>query len=160
MAGVGDLAFDLNAIAVRLRELGETGLVRELQREIGDAVAPLPARIRAGLRPHLPDRYADVLDADLSVTRRTFLGGAGGEARVSVYASPRLKKRKLSMSNAGFLWHPVYGNRKEWSVNEAPGHGMAEGWFSRPVEDAVPQVRNAVERALDNVVAKATGTGP
>jgi hypothetical protein len=161
LPGVDDLAASLNAVAVRLREIGEAGLVSELQREIGAAVAPLPGRIRAGLPAYLPNRYAAVLDGDLSVTRRTDAGGAGGEARVSVYASVRgSKKRKLRQSDAGFLWHPVFGDRKDWRVNEAPGHGMAEGWFSRPVEDAVPQVRDAVERALDNVVAKATGKGP
>ncbi|HEY2057484.1 MAG TPA: hypothetical protein VGH57_03830 [Amycolatopsis sp.] len=159
MAGVDDLAASLNAIAVRLRELGDEGLVSELQREIGGAVAPLPARIRAGLPAYLPDRYAGVLDADLSVSRRTFTGGAGGEARVSVYASARVKKRKLRQSDAGFLWHPVFGDRTDWRVNEAPGHGMEPGWFSRPVEEAVPQVRDAVERALDNVVAKAVRKG-
>jgi hypothetical protein len=165
LPGVDDLAFDLNAIAVRLRELGETGLVSELQREIGAAVAPLPARIRAGLPAYLPNRYADVLDADLSVSRYTFLGGAGGEARVSVYASARVKKRKLRQSDAGFLWHPLFGRfprsspRNRWFVNEAPGEGMERGWFSRPVEDSVPQVRDAVERALDNVVEKAVGKG-
>lgn len=157
MAGVDDLAFGLNAVAARLRELGESGLVDELRQQIGDAVTPLPDRIRQGLRTHLPDRYADTLDGDLGLTRRTFLTGAGDEARVSVYATPRSKQRKLSMSNAGFLWHPVFGDRKDWHVNQAPGQGMSAGWFDDPVEESVPEIREAVERALDNVIEKAAG---
>lgn len=155
--GVDELAASLNAVAVRLREIGDGGLARELQRAATDAVAPLPARIRAGLPAHLPDRYAETLEGDLSVSRRTFLGAAGDTARVSIYASPRVKKRKLKQSNAGFLWHPVFGVREEWRVNEAPGHGMVRGWFDGPVEEAIPQVREAVERAMDDIVAKAVG---
>lgn len=155
--GLDELAASLNAVAVRLREIGEGGLARELQRAVVDAVAPLPGRIRAGLPAYLPDRYAGVLEGDLSVTRRTFLGGAGDEARVSIYASPRAKKRKLSQSNAGILWHPVFGDRKEWRVNAAPGHGMVPGWFSRPVEESAPEVRAAAEKAMDDIVAKAVG---
>lgn len=161
MAGLDDLASQLNAVAVRLREIGEQGLAGELQRAVTGAVAPLPARIRAGLRPHLPDRYADVLDEDLKIGRSTFLGAAGDFARVTVYASPRgLKKRKLSQSNAGFLWHPVFEDRKVWRVNAAPGHGMVVGWFDEPVQASVPEVRAAVERAMDDIVVKAVGKGP
>ena len=156
MAGtLDDLAGQLNAVAVRLREIGEQGLVGELQRAIGSAVAPLPGRIRAGLPAYLPNRYAETLDADLSVSRRTFLGAAGEEARVTVYASPRAKKRKLRQSDAGYLWHPLFGDRKHWYVNEAPGHGMVRGWFDAPVQESVPEIRQAVERAMDDIVAKA-----
>ena len=168
MAGtLDDLAGQLNAVAVRLREIGEHDLVNELQRAIGNAVAPLPARIREGLPAYLPNRYAETLDADLSVTRRTFLGGSGDFARVTVYASPRGdKKRKLRMSNAGFLWHPLFGVRKDftardghevkaWHVNQPPGQGMVPGWFDVPAEESVPQIRQAVEKAMDDIVAKA-----
>lgn len=157
MAGVDELAFSLAAVAARLREIGEGGLVRELQREIGRAVGPVPAQVRAGLAGHLPDRYAAVLDADLRVSRRTFLGAAGDETRVVVLASPVMRKRRLRQSNAGFLWHPVFGDRKRWKVNAAPGHGMVPGWFDDPVEAAAPRVREAARRALDNVTERAVG---
>lgn len=158
MAGTDDLAFSLNAVASRLRELGESGLVDELRQQIGDAVSPLPDRIRQGLRTHLPDRYADVLGEDLNIFRRTFTGAGRDEARVSLYANPgSSKQRKLSMSNSGFLWHPVFGDRNDWQVNQAPGQGMSAGWFDDPVQDSVPEIREAVERALDNVISKAVG---
>lgn len=158
MPGLDELARSLNAVAVRLREIGDEGLVRELQTAIGRAADPLKDRIPAALRPHLPDRYADVLAGELRVSRSTSLGAAGDVARVTVLASVTgAKKRKLRMSNAGFLWHPVFGDREVWRVNEAPGHGMSPGWFDDPVEEAVPEIREAVERALDEVVRKAAG---
>ena len=162
--GLDDLAFSLAAVAARLREIGEDGLVRELQRETRKAVDPLKAEIPAGLPAHLPNRYAAVLDADLSVRRYTFLAWSAGEARVLVTAKTTgVKNRKLRQSNAGILWHPLFGRfprrdpRNRWFANVAPGHGMEAGWFDDPVREAVPRVREAVRRALDNVTEKAAG---
>jgi hypothetical protein len=150
MPGADELAFSLAAVAARLREIGEGGLARELQKAIGDAVAPVGGEIRRGLRPHLPDRYADVLDADLKISRSSSLSGE--EARVTMLASASgTKKRKLRPLDEGVLRHPVFGNRKvTW-----PAQAVEPGFFSGPVEDAVPQVRAAVEAALDVITEKA-----
>jgi hypothetical protein len=149
MLGVDELAFALSAVAARLREIGDGGLARELQKAIGDAVAPVGGEIRRGLRPHLPDRYAEVLDADLKISRSSSL--SGDEARVTVLASPGgTKKRKLQPLDDGILLHPLYGNRGRWFAQQ-----VTPGWFSGPVEDAGPQVRQAVEAALDAIVEKA-----
>lgn len=149
MPGVDELAFTLSAVAARLRETGDGGLARELQKAIGDAAAPVGDEIRRGLRPHLPDPYADALDADLKISRSSSL--SGDEARVSVLASAGgIKKRKLAQSDAGILKHPLFGNRDRWF--EQP---VTPGWFSDPVEEAVPRVRDAIEAALDVITEKA-----
>lgn len=160
MAGVDELARSLNAVAVRLRELGDEGLARELQRTVGRAVDPLKTRIPAALRPHLPDRYADEVEAELKVFRSTSLGGSGDVAQVTVLArTTGIKKRKLAQLDDGILWHPLFGRfprrdpRNRWFQNEPPS--VTPGWFTDPVEESVPQVRQAVEEALDNVVDKA-----
>jgi hypothetical protein len=152
MPGADELARSLNAVAVRLRELGDGGLARELQTTVGRAVDPLKDRIPAALRPHLPDRYADELEAELKVRRSTSLGAAGDTAQVTVLASTSgSKKRKLRQLDDGILRHPVFGNRKvTW-----PTQSVTPGWFSDPVEESVPAVRDAIEQALDNVVEKA-----
>jgi hypothetical protein len=166
MPGVDELAFTLSAVAGRLREIGEGGLVRELTQEISDAVAPVPDRIRAGLDAHLPNRYAEVLDAGLRISRSVSPAVAGEETQVSVIASAgsrRSGQRKLAQLDNGILWHPLFGRfpyrdpRNRWFQNEPPS--VTPGWFSDPVEESVPEVREAVERALDNVVAKAVGKG-
>jgi hypothetical protein len=150
MAGsLDELAGSLNAIAVRLRELGDEGLVRELQAAVGRAVDPLKDRIPAALRPHLPNRYADVLAGELKVRRSTSLGGSGGTAQVTVLASTD-RNRKLAQSDAGVLVHPLYGDRERWFTQ-----GVAPGWFTDPVEESVPEIREAVEQALDEVARKA-----
>src|SRR5690348_13857639 len=140
MAGnLDELAGSLNAIAVRLRELGDEGLVRDLQAAVGRAVDPLKDRIPAALRPHLPDRYADVLAGELKVRRSTSLGAAGGTAQVTVLASVS-RNRKLRQLDDGILRHPVFGNRKvTW-----PTQAVEPGWFTGPVEESAPEIRKAV----------------
>jgi hypothetical protein len=164
MPGVDELASGLNAVAVRLRELGDEGLARELQTAVERAVDPLKDSIPAALRPHLPDRYADELGGELKVRRSTSLGAAGDIAQVTVLASVTgARKRKLAQSDAGILWHPLFGRfpyrdpRNRWFQNEPPS--VTPGWFSDPVEESVPVIRDAVEQALDNVVEKAVGKG-
>jgi hypothetical protein len=167
MPGVDELAFALSAVAAQLREIGDGGLARELTQEISDAVAPVPDRIRAGLNAHLPDRYAEVLDGDLRITRSVSPALAGEETRVSVLASTgsrRSGQRKLAQLDDGILFHPLFGRfpyrdpRNRWFEQGEPS--VKPGWFSDPVEESVPDVRAAVERALDNVVEKAVGKGP
>ena len=155
MPGADELAFQLAAVARRLRETGDEGLARELQQEISRAGGPVKKRIRAGLKPHLPDRYAGVLDADLSLTQRSSTDTDG--ARVSIYASPKTRKRKLQLLEAGFINHPVYaqGLRSTWRWSNGQTGGMVPGWFSGPVDEAAPDFRAAAERALDNAIEKA-----
>jgi hypothetical protein len=65
MAGLGDIADELESVARHLRQAGETELARELTAAMRRGVQPVPGLIRAGLDPHLPRRYAETLDADL-----------------------------------------------------------------------------------------------
>lgn len=150
MPGADELALSLAAVAARLREIGDGGLARELQKAISDAAAPVGGEIRRGLRPHLPDRYAEVLDAGLKISRSSSL--SGDEARVTVLASPGgARKRKLLPLDEGILRHPVFGNRKvTW-----PAQAVEPGFFSGPVEDAGPGIRQAIEDALDVITEKA-----
>jgi hypothetical protein len=122
-----------------------------------DAVGKVPDQIRAGLRPHLPDRYAETLAGDLDIKTIARSGGASADAVVSVYAQSRGGNRKLRRLDAGLLTHPVFGNREVWRTQEGPGHGMEPGWFTGPCEAAGTPVRDALERALHDVAAKAAG---
>ena len=151
MAGMADAASELEALAFRLRRAGDTELVREVTRAMRDAVVPVQAEIRAGLDPHLPDRYAATLDADLrlGVNVRTNERDPG----VSVTGQARSKARKLRNLDEGRLTHPVYGNREHWSTQEEPS--VQPGWFSGPAEAGGPRVRAAIERALADVADKA-----
>ena len=153
MAGVDDLAFSLNAVAQRLREAGETGLSRQLSKKISEAVEPVPERMRKGLAPRMPDRYAAVLDEDLDIRRRT--STRGDQARVEIVATTRgSKRRRIRRLDDGILWHPTFGNRRHGAYQD-----VTSGWFSREAEDSAPEVRDAISVALEEVAAAAAGKG-
>ncbi len=158
---MADMASELEAIAFRLRRAGQEDLARELTAGMRRGVEPVPGLIRAGLKPHLPDRYAETLDADLDIriiARNS--GGADADAVVSVYAQTRSgKNRALRRIDAGLLRHPVYGNREVWRSQEGAAKGVEPGWFTGPCEAAEPQVRAELEKALGDVAAKASGKG-
>ena len=152
MAGLGDAAAELEALAFRLRRAGDGELVREVTRAMRDAVVPVQEQIREGLKPHLPDVYASALNADLrlGVSVRTGERDPG----VAVTGQAAGKTRRLRSLDAGELHHPLWGDREHWYRQE-----VQPGWFTGPAQDAGPQVRTAIEKALEDVAAKAVKGG-
>jgi hypothetical protein len=164
MAGLADAAAELEALAFRLRRAGDGDLLREVTKAMRDAVVPVQNEIRAGLKPHLPDRYAAELDADLrlSVNVRTNERDPG----VALAATTRSGRgRKLRNLDAGELTHPLFGDRSLWThapreverqlwfTQEEPS--VQPGFFTGPAEAGGPRVRAAIERALADVAGKA-----
>jgi len=159
---VADMASELEAVAFRLRRAGAEDLARELTAAMRRGVQPVPARIRAGLKPKLPDRYAAVLGDDTDIT--VVVRNSGADATASVRAAnASLRKRRLGRLDAGILWHPLFGRfprgdpRNRWFEQNEPS--VQPGWFTGPAEDAAPEVRAALEQALRDVTAKATSKG-
>jgi hypothetical protein len=157
MPGLDQLAADLAGISARLREAGEGGLQRRLAAGIGKAVEPVEREVRDGLRAHMPDRYAEVIAAELSITRRTFQDPDG--ARVSVYARTAGEpKRKISRLDRGILWHPTFGRfprghpRNHWSEMTEPH--VKPGWWSDATEQVAPRARREIEDALNDVTER------
>ena len=157
MPALDQLALDLAGISARLKEAGEGGLQRRLAAGIGKAVEPVEQEVRDGLRAHMPDRYAEVIAAELEVTRRTFQDPDG--ARVSVYgrtAGP--EKRKVARLDAGVLWHPTFGRfprrdpRNHWSMMGEPH--VKPGWWSDATEKVAPRARREIEDALNDVTER------
>lgn len=151
MGDVGDLASSLSAVSKRLKDIGEQGLARELAQGVSRTVAPIPEKIRSGLPGHMPNRYAGVLNADLSITRSSSY--SGDKAKVVIKATTRSgKRRRIRRLDQGDLEHPLFGRRKHWYSQR-----VEPGWFSRTVGDAAPEVREAIEEVLNDVAAKAAG---
>ena len=148
-------AADFAALSRRLKEAGETGLRRELYRAISKAARPLADEISSTthLDPYMPNRYAAVLAADLSVTvsRRT-----GNDPGVSIRAKGRTHGRKLQQLDAGVITHPLWGNREHWFRQRA---AMRAGFFTDPAEQAAPDMRDAILGAMRETARKVTTGG-
>lgn len=144
---MADLGDQLEALAGRLN-LVAADLVPELRSAIRDAVKPVSQHIKDELRPRLPDRYAEVLESELSLT--ISVRGAGGDPGVSLKATTRgAAQRKLKRLDSGILGHPLWGHRKHWYTQEV------KSWFTEPAKDKFPEVRAAIEDAMSRIIEKA-----
>ena len=150
----------LRTLAARLKEAGDEGkgLRNALMRQLGEAAKPLARDIAdpERLKPYMPDRYALVLAADLDVsTQRIF---AGNSPRVSIVARGRVHKRKVRLTEAGSINHPVFaqGPRRKWDWVNGQTTGMKPGWFSDPCEAAEPDIRDHLLKALADTARKIT----
>lgn len=154
-----DGSADLHRIAARLREAGKDGqgLRKELMKALTDAAEPLARKISdvEHLRPYLPDRYAAVLAADLSVR---VAGRFGADPRIEVRAKARDHKRKIALLDDGFINHPVYaqGPRRGWNWQNRQTGGMRPGFFADACRDARPDVRAKVMQALAETAKQIT----
>jgi hypothetical protein len=156
MAGLNNVASELESIARELRRQADGELFRELTEAMRRGVEPAKEQVRAGLDAHLPDRYADELNADLDLA--VSVSTAGREPGVSLLARSG-RRRSLRRIDAGQLRHPGPGNdREHWYTQE-----VHPGWFTGPCRDADPEVTRqleaALERVADQVDAKAAARG-
>jgi len=148
--------YQLRLLSARLRAAGKEGqgLRRELYKAITKAAKPLAAEIRdpTHLDAYLPNRYAAVLAADLSVTTQKRFGK---DPSVSIRAKGRAHKRKLLQLDAeGVLAHPLYGNREHWYGQTSH---VKPGFFTDPAQKAMPAIRDEVLAAMHETAQKITG---
>lgn len=152
-----DIAAELSFVAKRLRDAADGELRNELGDAINTAAEPIADRIREQLPVYMPNRYAGVLNADLSLVVYKFLSRI--EAGVTLRASTRVKRRKLRTLNYGILRHPLFGNRDHWYQQGPVGGGMLPGWFDHPAEESAPEVRAHIEAAIEDTLLKIAGKG-
>jgi hypothetical protein len=149
VAGLDDAARRLETLAARLREAGDTGLLRELTGAFRRSTDPVPQEIRAGLVPKLPNPYAAVLDEDLTIRASVRTTRNPGVSLVGTTRSGQ--RRRIRRLDRGILAHPLWGNRRHWY--DQP---VEPGWFTGPAQAAAPRVRAELEQALHDVADEIT----
>ncbi len=154
---MSDLAAGADAfrlLATRLRDLGETGLRRDLSKAVSDAARPVLGEVRTELPGHMPNRYARTLDEDLQLTlsQRTNADTPGVTLRATTRG--RGGRRRIRRLDSGVLAHPLFGNRRHWY--EQASH-VSAGFFTGPAQDSAPRVRDAILHAMHDVAAKVLG---
>jgi hypothetical protein len=149
-----DLAAELEWVARHLRVAGELDLRKDLTDAVTASVKDIPKQIRDGLRPRLPDPYADTLNADLSITvsKRYSASNPGVTVRARTKSA---KARKLRQLDRGVLKHPLFGNRRKWYTQ-----AVTPGWFTGPAGDAKSRARVEIVAAMDRVTAEAMRRHP
>lgn len=156
-------ADELRALAARLKAAGDDGkgLKKALYASMNEAVQPVAQEVGAldHLMAYLPNRYAEVLAADLSVRISKTLYASN--PRIEVTAKARQHRRKLAYLNTGFINHPDYprGPRSTWHWTNGQTGGMHPGFFSDVVDRNAPEIRDKVLAALTETARQVTGNG-
>ena len=130
MAANGSI--ELRALAVRLREAGDTRLLAEMVGALKAGAKPLISDVRdAAVRdlPHTGGLAARVAASSMTTSVRT------GPRTAGVRLTGRSKAgRQL---DRGFVDHPVFGDRGVWVHQGVP---QATGWWSRTLAERSPAV--------------------
>lgn len=149
-------ANDFLRLSKGLKEAGEKGLRRELNKSIRNATKPLLPIAAQALAAGLPSR----LQGRGRRVRQVVQVKTGRDPGVSI-AVPYGKRNAggLGASNArlvnarGVVRHPLYGNRQRWCSTPAPG---AQGWFDETYTTRARTVLPDVERAVERVAGQIT----
>jgi hypothetical protein len=154
---------EMKLLAVRLRE-ADPALQRELRRNMRAAAGPIVARVRASIlsmpavhgsppgRVPLREALARTVNSSVRLTPK------GVQADIVSLGSrmPRGEGNLNAYTGALRGWgHPVFeqrGREKVW-VRQ---HGKP-GWFERPITQAAPALKAAVQDAMDETKRKLEG---
>jgi hypothetical protein len=136
-----------------LKDAGQTGLRKELNKGIRDGVKPLVPKAAQKLSEGLPNAISG------KPVRQTVQVRTGRDPGVRVvvrYGSKRASNAKLA-NREGRIRHPVFADgektRKEWRwVNQDVPN--AKGWFDETYTDAAPDLRRAIEAAMEAVAER------
>jgi hypothetical protein len=139
--GVAQLA----ALSKRLRDTGEKDLKRELNRSLRDA-SKKPIRLaKANAAERLPRKggLAEKV-ATSRITQKNRLS-----AKNPTLAIQAANDVNLWRLDRGRIRHPVFGNRDKWVTQN-----ITSGWWSDAMNEAAPEARRELAKALDRVQRK------
>lgn len=117
-------------------------LERTLFKQLGDAAEKGAAKFESAAKRSalelLPRKngLAQIVANSAFTTRR-------GVSRLSIQAS---NKRGIRSINAGFVRHPVYGNRDRWVTQR-----VRKGWWDAPAATAKRAVESEMRTAMDRI---------
>lgn len=143
-------ADQLTDLSRRLKAAGDKALQRQLARAIKDAVAPLKDALAESAMDSLPSRgglNARVAASKVKVSRRDSGSGSG----LKLIAKNAYALAKL---DEGAIRHPTFGRRgrRYWVTQQ-----VEPGWFTRPVEEAAPEIQEQIQAAMAQVAAQIAG---
>lgn len=142
----------LKEVARALRKLSDKELSRDFYQRLNRLVKPLKKAIKDDLKSFLPDRYAEELARDLTVSSRRRAGRSPGIAIVGKAKSrSRGGERDLASLNRGRLRHPLFENRGWWYDQY-----VKPNFFDDPIFRQRAQVARQIDELLDEVAIEIT----
>lgn len=121
----------LAVLAATLRQYAARDLRLELLRGTKRAGKPVIEAARRNATDRLPRGGGlNALAAGEKITTRVRLGVRTAGVQI------RTADRILNQTNAGFVRHPVFGDRKVWVTEQVP---RAAGWWDDAISETTPQ---------------------
>lgn len=137
-------AEQFQVLAKALRQVGDKELRRELYAGINRATKPLRGRIKESAAEKLPHRggLAKIIAGSKFSTRSS----SGRNPGIRIMGR---SKHNVGQMDRGRVRHPVFGNKQKWVLQSVP-----EGWFTEPIKQAAPQIRDELAQSMQDVAEK------
>jgi hypothetical protein len=142
----------LRLVGAAVRRLGtDRVIVNEMAKEIRQAVPPIRAAIRAHALATLPRRGGlAAWVAKAKVTALVRRGASNAGVTIKDSKTSRGNRHDMRAVNAGFIRHPLWGNRQHWYSQR-----VAPNFFDDAItEEGVTAFRHAVVVAVDRAIER------
>lgn len=141
-------ADDFLRLSKALKATGRTGLRNDLNKAMKAAAKPMIADVRQAFRDELPARGQ--LGAFMAKKRTTIVTRTGRDPGVGVSVA----KTDPRLESEGRLAHPVFNRRRANGKRVYVVQRIQPGLVGRQVEESAPDVRGALERALEDMAER------
>ncbi len=143
-------AEQLASLSKRLRSAGTAGkgLRKELLAGIQRGAKPVKAAVEQSWASRAPHR-GGLSQRPLRIAART--RASGQKVGVRIVSASR-DGYSLGAIDRGQVKHPVFGNRKAWSITQ-----IQPGIITDPQERTAPDVRAEIVRAIESIARRVEG---
>lgn len=138
---------DLERLGRMLKETGDKELKKELLAGVRKEGKPAVKAVKDSIGDYVPQSggAADAVRRSTIGVRTTLSGKNVG---IRIRGTGR-QVQNLKRINAGFLRHPVFGNRDAW-VDQR----IKPGFFDEPLMKRKDDVTHGIKRVLDDIAAR------
>lgn len=163
---------EMRRLAARMRTASDE-LRKNLRRQMRDAADPVVGAVREAIQAS-PSRHDGTLRGEAAKTVSASVSVSGSQVTLAITSRgslmPEGKGNLPAYLNDDKRWkHPVFGRAIAEIEAQVAGRGhgrgwtwvrqssRAAGWFDRTISDRAPDLRRAVEAAMDETARKLGG---
>lgn len=151
----------LELAAKQIKAVGNRGLGQVMRRRLEEAAKPLEIAVRAEAERVMPSGYRATFTAALRFKKTIKASARTAEVVFRTYADGKGERRDVNRLEAGQLKHPVFGRARRTKAglvkNPWATTRIRAGFWTRPVDENLPKVRDALISVLDDVIAELKG---
>jgi hypothetical protein len=137
---------ELARVQHRLKLVGDTGLGKQMGKQLRAAVAEFAPAARKEALAAMPSGYGPTLSRSLNFRLRVRDTAYTSDVRIRVTGKGRKELRDVPRLNRGRLRHPLFGNRNRWYDQR-----VRPGFVDRPADRLLPDAAKRMQAVIDYV---------